>query len=375
MGNEKVDILIVGGGLAGLTNALHLLRMGFDVLLVEKNSYPKHKVCGEYISNEVLPYLDWLRIDPFILGASKITRFSCSAVNGREIHCSLSLGGFGISRYAMDNFLYEKATERGCLFWKDTVEDILFIDDEFRVLTKIHGLIKARVVIGAYGKRGLIDLKLDRAFALNKSPWMAVKAHYKGDFPNDLVALHNFKGGYCGVSKVENELMNVCYLVNARIFKQYKNIADHRKAIVCQNPHLDRIFAESERVEEEPLAISQISFSVKQKIENHIIMIGDSAGLIHPLCGNGMAMAMHSAKICAESVHGFFKRTLKSRTDMELNYVQEWNRNFKARVQAGRLLTRVFEEERLAKLSLGILTHFPSLLPFIIKQTHGKPLR
>lgn len=373
--NDKVDILIIGGGLAGLTNALHLLRLGFDVLLVEKNSYPKHKVCGEYISNEVLPYLDWLEIDPFILGPSKISRLSCSATNGQEVHCSLPLGGFGISRYAMDTFLYQKAKERGCLFWEDTVESVAFMKDEFSVLTKNHGPINARVVIGAYGKRGLLDQKLKRSFIEKKSPWLAVKAHYRGEFPSDLVALHNFKGGYCGVSKVENEQINLCYLVNYSIFKQFKNIEAHQRAGLCQNPHLEEIFSCTERMENEPLTISQISFSIKQKIENHIIMIGDSAGLIHPLCGNGMAMAMHSAKICAESVDGFFNGMLKSRRDMEMNYIQEWNRNFKRRMQIGKLLAKVFEEERFAKSALRILTSFPSVLPFIVKQTHGKPLQ
>ncbi|RZK61067.1 MAG: FAD-dependent oxidoreductase, partial [Pedobacter sp.] len=59
----KTEILIIGGGLAGLTASLHLNKLGFDVTLIEKSTYPQHKVCGEYISNEVLPYFNWLGID------------------------------------------------------------------------------------------------------------------------------------------------------------------------------------------------------------------------------------------------------------------------------------------------------------------------
>ncbi|MDZ7615337.1 MAG: FAD-dependent monooxygenase [Flavobacteriaceae bacterium] len=66
------EVIIVGGGLAGLTAAIHLSRFEILTLVLEKNAYPKHKVCGEYVSNEVLPYLNWLGIDPFILGAKKI---------------------------------------------------------------------------------------------------------------------------------------------------------------------------------------------------------------------------------------------------------------------------------------------------------------
>ena len=61
--NCDTEVLIIGGGLAGLTSAIHLTKMGCKVIVIEKNSYPKHKVCGEYISNEVLPYFKWLNFD------------------------------------------------------------------------------------------------------------------------------------------------------------------------------------------------------------------------------------------------------------------------------------------------------------------------
>ena len=70
---KKYDTIIVGGGLAGLTCALHLSQQNCSVLLLEKYSYPHHKVCGEYVSNEVLPYLNSLGIDPFSEGAIRIT--------------------------------------------------------------------------------------------------------------------------------------------------------------------------------------------------------------------------------------------------------------------------------------------------------------
>jgi len=76
------QVIIVGGGLAGLTSALHLSKQGLKVLLIEKNQYPKHKVCGEYISNEVLPYLQALGFDPFEVGAKKITDFQLSTAFG-----------------------------------------------------------------------------------------------------------------------------------------------------------------------------------------------------------------------------------------------------------------------------------------------------
>jgi len=97
-GKTDFDVLIIGGGLAGLTSAIHLSKENVKVLLIEKNEFPKHKVCGEYISNEVLPYLTSLDVNPFKLGAQKINRFLLSTPKSRTIEAELPLGGFGISR-------------------------------------------------------------------------------------------------------------------------------------------------------------------------------------------------------------------------------------------------------------------------------------
>jgi len=110
--NVDFEVIIIGGGLAGLTNAIHLLQANIKVLLIEKNEYPKHKVCGEYISNEVLPYLFSLDIDPFKIGAQKISRFLLSTPKSKSIEAKLPLGGFGISRYTLDAALAKKSARK-----------------------------------------------------------------------------------------------------------------------------------------------------------------------------------------------------------------------------------------------------------------------
>jgi len=77
------EIAIVGGGLAGLTAAIHLSKLGYSITLIEKNTYPKHKVCGEYVSNEVIPYLNWLGIHPEILQPAQIEHLHFSTKNGK----------------------------------------------------------------------------------------------------------------------------------------------------------------------------------------------------------------------------------------------------------------------------------------------------
>ena len=368
------DVLIIGGGLAGLTAAIHLSKLGVHVTVIEKNSYPKHKVCGEYISNEVLHYLNWLDLKIDDLNPTKITKLEFSTASGKTIKSILPLGGFGISRFTLDEYLYKKALENGCRILQDNVENIVFENNKFIVTTSNNSILESEIVIGAFGKRSNVDQKMNRDFINKKSYWLAVKAHYWGDFPNDLVGLHNFKGGYCGVSKVEKDSINICYLADYETFKQFKNIDEYQNNVVSKNPHLKVIFEKSNLLFEKPLTISQISFEKKQAVENHILMIGDTAGLIHPLCGNGMAIAIHSAKIVSELIHKYYTNEIKSRKELEEKYIQRWNLNFKERLKMGRFLSNILQNQKLSTVLMRLLIIFPFLLPKIIKKTHGKPI-
>ena len=369
------DVVIVGGGLAGLTSAIHLSKFGVIVLVIEKNAYPKHKVCGEYISNEVLPYLNYLGVDPFILGAKKIDKFLLSTKKNSVIETQLPLGGFGISRYKLDNALAKKAIANGVTMLQDSVVNIKFFDDQFKIETKSPLYFNAKIVIGAYGKRSAIDIKLDREFIKNEAPFLAVKTHMKGNFPEDLVALHNFKGGYCGLSKVEDGSINVCYITDFKSFKKYKDIEDFQKNVLCENPNLKEIFENLTNLFPKPLTISQISFADKSPVENHILMCGDTAGMIHPLCGNGMSMAIRSAQMVSQLIIRYFNGKIKSRLDLEIQYKNSWNKEFKRRLKVGRIVAALFKKYNFSEFMMMVLKSFPKLLPYIVKQTHGKPLK
>ena len=349
-------------------------KIGLKVILIEKNDFPKHKVCGEYISNEILPYLNWLSLNLSELNPAQISKLNFSTADGKMISCNLPLGGFGVSRYSLDDYLCKKAIQNGCKIIKDTVENIVFKNNLFTISTANHGIFVSELAIGAFGKRSNLDNKLKRPFAFRKSQWLAVKAHFSGNFPNDTVGLHNFEGGYCGVSKVENDNINICYLVNYTSFKKHKNIGDFQDQVIAKNQHLNTIFKNCTMLFDAPLTISQVSFDTKKTVENHILMIGDSAGLIHPLCGNGMAMAIHSAKIVSELIEKFYKNDIHSREQLENIFTKEWNANFKNRLRTGRFLAFLLQKKIISMVLMKIMTKFPSLLPILIKQTHGKTI-
>lgn len=370
----RTEVLIIGGGLAGLCSAIHLSKAGKQVVLIEKNTYPHHKVCGEYISNEVLPYLQYLDADPAVLFPSQISRIQVSNITGQSFESELSLGGFGISRFRLDEYLYQKALGAGCIVVHDKVKSVQYLHDAFEVHTADKSYV-AKVVLGAYGKRAPLDQTLERAFIKVKSPWLAVKAHYRGAHPSNVVGLHNFPGGYCGVSKVEDDLINLCYLVNYKSFKPFKNITEHREQELSRNPHLRCILQNSKMEFEEPLSISQVSFVRKEKVHDHILMLGDTAGLIHPLCGNGMSMAIHAAGICSSLVINYLEGNIDSRQELEKSYIQQWNKHFKTRMLAGKILSGILLKPLRAEIVMNVLVKFPGVFRYMEKYTHGNPLK
>lgn len=372
---RKFQVVIAGGGVAGLTAAIHLSKIGIETILIERHQYPHHKVCGEYLSREVSPYFKELKVDLNQLKPPEINKLEYSTSGGRTIKADLEMGGYGISRYNLDNFLYKKAKENGCEFHFDTITKIIFSENCFEIKTQNGNNFQSDFVIGAFGKRSNLDKFLKRNYLNANSGWLGVKAHYKNDsYPSHLVSLHNFQGGYCGLSKTEMDTINVCYLATYNSFKKFKNAEDFQHHVLKKNEQLNDFFASSEKIFEKEVTIAQINFAQKTAIENHIIMIGDAAGLIYPLCGNGMAMGIHSAKIAVEIIANYYSDKNVERSELENRYTEIWNSEFHSRLRMGRILQKVLMNDQLANISQKVIGAFPGILPKIIAKTHGKPI-
>ena len=371
MPQEKV--VIVGGGLAGLITSIHLAKSGIISTVIEKQQYPFHRVCGEYISNEVVPYLQSLDVYPLPLGPSSIARFQLTATNGASVFMSLDLGGFGISRYSLDHFLHQHAQQLGVSFILQTeVSSIYFANERFLVETP-QQTIEADLVIGAFGKRSKIDKYLNRSFMQQHSPYVGVKYHlHWPDFPNDLIALHNFSGGYCGISRVEKDVINLCYLTHRDNVRQNGNIVEMEKRVLFRNPFIRNIFEKAEFLFDRPETINEISFETKSPVEDHILMAGDAAGMITPLCGNGMAMAIHSAKILSEHVLRYCAEESYSRTQLEKDYSIAWKEQFEARLWLGRQVQRLFGSAYASNLAVNLARYFKPVAQILMEKTHGK---
>lgn len=371
------DVAIVGGGLAGLCLSIQLSREGYDVVLFEKETYPFHKVCGEYISFECWNFLEELGVPLSDWHLPHISQLTISAPSGSSIHHKLDLGGFGISRYKLDAYLADLSRKAGTTILEGTrVDNTWFSEGHFHVQYG-DNMCKARMACGAFGKRSNIDLKLKRDFVQQKqnklNNYVAVKYHIETDFPDNRIALHNFRNGYCGISKVEDNRYCLCYLTTAQNLQHSNNsISDMEQRVLMRNPHLKEIFTTSKFLFEKPLAISQISFDSKTQVEHHMLLGGDAAGMISPLCGNGMSMAMHSSQMIFEQITLFLQGKI-TRTEMEQQYLQIWDTTFYKRLKTGRFVQRMFGKPWVTNLFLSSLRPFPSLIDRLVKQTHGEP--
>lgn len=373
---QTFQVGIIGGGLAGLSLAIQCADKGFSTILFEKETFPFHKVCGEYISMESYSFLDQLGFSFQNFQLPQIKKLAISDSEGKTYFFDLPLGGFGVSRYLLDNNLYEIAKQKNVFIQTATkVNEVNFENDCFNIETN-KGKYKTLIAAATFGKRSNLDIKWKRSFttenknALNN--FIGIKYHVRFPQPAEQISLHNFKNGYCGISNIENNRCCLCYLTTAKNLQLNNNsITEMEKNVLAKNPMLKKIFSEAEFLYKEPLAISQISFQKKTQTENHVLMIGDAASVITPLCGNGMSMAMHASKIAFQNIEQFLQQKI-TRMQMEQLYKKQWQQAFSRRLQAGRIVQTFFGNNTGTSIFLKTMHAMPFIAKQVIRSTHGK---
>ena len=212
---DEYDIAIIGGGLAGLAASIQLAKAGYSVLVFEKEIYPFHKVCGEYISFESWNFLKELGLDLEQLNLPVIDTLVLTAPNGKAFTARLPLGGFGISRYKLDSLLADIAKRNGVHLAEATRVDTVSFRNNFELNFR-SSKISSKICCAAYGKRSNLDIKWKRHFltAVNKrlDNYVGVKYHIKTNWNKNVIGLHNFENGYCGISKIEGDVYCLCYM-------------------------------------------------------------------------------------------------------------------------------------------------------------------
>jgi flavin-dependent dehydrogenase len=368
------DVIIIGGGLAGLSLSIDLRKRGFTVFVIEKGNYPRHKVCGEYVSMESHRYLVDLCPALKKYHLPKINKFLLSSIGQHQFSTMLDLGGFGISRYLLENLLYEEAKRIGV----EIAVDSKALEIKFDIKSELYSVktsaahYESRIVCNSSGRKSNFEVKenIKHEYTTN---YVGIKYHLKTDRDPTQIEIHNFPGGYCGISNVEADTSCLCYLVNSKKLNSVGNsIQKLEETYLFRNEHLKRIFNHSEFVMSEPMTVSGINFSVKEPVSNAIFFLGDSAGTIAPITGNGMSIGLRSSFSLAAFLDDYFCRRITKQQLIE-NYREFWIREFYSRVHLSKHFQRLSEYPFLTQASISMFRTFPSLAKRVIRLTHGKP--
>jgi len=400
-----IDALIIGGGPAGASAAITLAQAGWETVLVEAKAYPREMLCGEFLSPECRVLLAGLGVgtghdsSPGAAAAAPATAQAASSLRGAvPIHtvrfhadagravweAALPGPALGVSRSELDACLAERARAAGVDLWEGCqVSEVSgrlgrVFESEIKGTRKTSAgqtCIRARVVVGAYGKRSALDHALGRSFIRKAQPFVALKAHFRGPPLDGRIEMHAFPGGYCGVSEIEGDQRNVCLLVRQPVFQRYSQgegepAQNFITWMRTQTPTLDEWLKQAEPVYPRWLAIAQVPFTAKESIAGDILMAGDAAGLIAPLAGDGIAMALESGQMAGQHLMAFLSGE-RDAESLRRTYSRAWQRKFSLRMGLGRQLQPLLLDPAAAKSALRLLAAFPPLGSLLIRWTRG----
>ena len=352
----KVEVAIIGAGPGGSTLAAFLARRGIGVVLIDRDRFPRDKLCGEFLSYDALPILDHLgllpRLDEF--DAPAISR--CRVVGRRDIYeFEFPRPARGVSRMLLDDLLFRCAVTNGALDFSGWTAIAL---DPNRVEIERNGertTIDARVVVGAWGRWGRFDVQLGRRFVRDRAHRnFGFKRHYReAEATSDTIDLYSFRGGYLGVSPVEGGITNICGLVQAGRLRGLKGRWDSFVTTIREEePHLDRMYAAHKAAQDDFLSSDPVIFRSRSAVERGIVMVGDASGVVDPLTGNGMAMAIQSALLAAPAIRSLL--TAADRTAAEDGYRSAHHRMFTSRIRWSRQVAKLLSNPRLLDVALRL---------------------
>jgi len=369
----KHNVAIIGGGPAGAMAAIYLSKYDIDTCIIEKNKFPRDILCGEFLSCEVTEALTNLNLfDEFLkLSPVKIKRFKCYDEAKTKLSITLTFPAYSIKRSIFDTFLLNKAAEMGTKIYQPAKLQSIKKDGDkyllkFKDSNNIESIIKSNFVIAAYGKQNIIDRILKRDFISKQGNYYGVKFHLPSDVflenpPND-ISIYFGREIYCGLNRVSADQTTLCFLEKRT---NHNKSARHRLIeLTNENEYFGNLFNNNFRdiIYDLPIyGTGSIYFGKRNVVENGIFMIGDAAGVIAPLTGDGIGMAFQSAELISRLLKDHLNSKINI-IDLKRFYINEWQLLFSKRVRIASLIQNVVMQNGLRKFGLKVIKPFPLIL-------------
>jgi menaquinone-9 beta-reductase len=263
------------------------------VLLLEKDRFPRQKVCGEFVSAESLGLLGLLLGEKELHSYAPVNnaRFF---IDGKCVRLPLSPCARSIPRYAMDAALFQAARAAGAVTLEDTPIQQATHGKLFQVETA-QGIFSAPAMVNASGRWS----KLTQFDAMEKQRWLGLKAHFAGPAPPASVDMYFFPGGYCGVTPVDAQTVNACAMVRA-------DAARSLDEVFALHPELQRRARDWQPLFP-TVTTSPLYFREPETEADGMLLAGDAAGFIDPFAGDGISLALQSGRLAAEALMPFVR--------------------------------------------------------------------
>ncbi len=370
--SDNYDAVIVGGGPAGTSAAIHLAARGARVLLAEQKKFPRPKLCGEFISPECLEHFERLGVAHQMMdaGGAELTETLFYSRSGKSLNVpsewfgSGRTGALGLSRAEMDVRMMERAREAGV----DVLEEaqatgLLLEKDRVRgVSLKTNGRVlevNSLVAVDATGRSRALARRLeregksDRVVTSRRSPLVAFKAHLEGaDGHKEHCEIYFYRGGYGGLSRVENGLSNLCFIAQSRDVRACGNDPERVMHEVLMKNRRAAETLERARTHSGWLAVALEGFGRRALVPAPgLLAIGDAASFIDPFTGSGMLMALESGELAAQTIarHLARLRNKESFDETASDYRALYNQVFGARLRVCALMRRAAFVPRFAE--------------------------
>jgi 2-polyprenyl-6-methoxyphenol hydroxylase-like FAD-dependent oxidoreductase len=272
-------ITVVGGGLAGLTLGIGLRQRGVPVTVWEAGHYPRHRVCGEFLSGNGLSVLERFGLRPLFEKAGAVpitTAWFVAGQNSSPVR-PLPAGALGLSRHSMDALLAQEFQRLG---------------GELRD----HSRWTAEEDVGIIRASGRRARPTERGWR-----WFGLKAHARGvDLAADL-EMHISSGGYVGINRINDGAVNVCGLFRARPGEAAVDSGFELLRGQPGSPLRERLAA-AKFDDDSFCSVAGLSLKPRHAADGNECCIGDALTMIPPVTGNGMSMAFESAALAVEPI-------------------------------------------------------------------------
>jgi menaquinone-9 beta-reductase len=358
--DPQFDLAIVGAGPAGSSCAITASRLGARVVLFEAKDFPRHRVCGEFVSAESLGVLANLLQD--VPAAAKV--FEAAPVidqmrlllGERIIAAQVFPPALSTSRYELDALLWEAARHAGVLT-HSSCEVVSSDGDGPFTLQTSYGRFSARALIVAAGRWS--QFAADRTVPPGPK-WIGLKGHFQEPWTEASTDLYFFTNGYCGVQPVAHGVVNACAMVRS-------DRATSLEEVCKLHPGLARRAATWQAIMQ-PVNTAPLIYREPQPVRGNTIFIGDAAAFIDPFAGDGISIALRSGRTAAECLSEFLLGRCPLLASVAA-YQHEYNMQFAPLISAAARVRSLFSLPAIAKPTVFELLRLPGLIPYMIRKT------